>query len=217
MNIHRILSCSLVTAAALVMASPAWATLYDRGNGMVYDSASNLTWLQDANAARTSGASASGLLTWDAANTWAQQLSWGGFDDWRLPVVRPVNGSSLNMDYSEDGSTDGGINTSGKNSELGYLFYISLGNQAATGMSQSGPFTNTQDFAYWTGTTSPYGDEEALHFFTAFGDQGSSLKVNEYLAWAVREGDVLAVPEPQQVVLLLMGLGVLAWRRRAAY
>lgn len=214
MNIHRILSSSLVAAATLLLALPSQALLQVRGNGMVYDSATNLTWLQDANAAQTLGASGTGGLNWEAANAWVQQLSWGGFSDWRLPVVRPVNGSSLNMDYSEDGSTDGGINTAGMNSELGYLFYVSLGNQAATGMSQAGPFANTQDFAYWTGTASPYGDEEALHFFTAFGDQGSSLKLNEYLVWAVREGDVLAVPEPQQAALLALGLGLLAWQRR---
>lgn len=206
--IARTLAASLAGATALLLALPAQATLYDRGNGMVYDSASNLTWMQDAGS--------SGTLSWDAASAWVDQLSWGGFDDWRLPVVRPVNGISLNLDYSDDGSTDGGINTAGLNSELGHLFYTSLGNQAATGLSQAGPFTHTQNFAYWTGTASPYGAEEALHFFTAFGDQGSSLKVNEYFVWAVRDGDVLAVPEPHQAALLLLGLCGLALVRFTA-
>lgn len=207
---------SLAVATTLLLAASAQAALLDRGNGMIFDTASNLTWLQDANAAQTLGADADGMMDWSAASSWVAQLSHGGFDDWRLPVVRPVNGVALNMAYSEDGSTDSGINTAGLNSELGHLFYTSLGNQAASGLTQTGPFSNTQNFAYWTGTGSPYGDEEALHFFTAFGDQGSSLKVNEYRVWAVREGDVLAVPEPQTAALLLLGLGVLAWRRRPA-
>lgn len=210
---HPIFSL-LAGAATLALAGAAHAELFDRGNGMIYDSATDLTWLQDANAAKSLGADADGLLSWDAAVSWVDQLSHAGFDDWRLPTVSPVNGISLNLDYSDDGSTDGGINTAGKNSELGHLFYVSLGNQAATGLSLSGPFSNTQSYAYWTGTGSPYGADEALHFFTAFGDQGSSLKVNEYHAWAVRSGDVLPVPEPQSAALLLLGLGVLAWRRQ---
>jgi len=196
-------TCCLAAAAIAATASPAQASLVDRGNGMIYDTVSNLTWLKNADS--------QGLMTWDVAVSWADQLSHGGFSDWRLPGVSPVNGLSLNLAYSEDGSTDGGINQTGLNSELGHLFYTSLGNQAATGVTQSGPFEALQNYVYWTGTESPYDPEEALHFFTIFGEQGSSLKVNEYHAMAVRVGDV---PEPATLMLLLLGLGAVALTSR---
>jgi hypothetical protein len=40
--------------------------------------------LQDANYAQTSGYDADGLMTWADSKTWASQLSFGGFDEWRL-------------------------------------------------------------------------------------------------------------------------------------
>jgi hypothetical protein len=205
----------LVALGALSLAVSAQAELFDRGSGMIYDSRSNLTWLIDANAAPTLGAHPDGLMSWSQAVSWADQLVFGGFSDWRLPQVRPVNGVGLNLDYSEDGSTDGGINQRGLNSELGFLFYVSLGNQANSSELLAGPFQRLQNYAYWTGTSSPYAGE-AMHFFTAFGDQGSSPTESLYYAWAVREGDVLAVPEPQSAALMLLGLAVLCGRRFAA-
>ena len=46
---------TVVLTVVLGMSGVANATLYDRGNGMVYDSLQNLTWLKDANYAKTSG------------------------------------------------------------------------------------------------------------------------------------------------------------------
>ena len=57
---------------------------------------------------------------------------------------------------------------------------------------------------------------KAWHFDTAHGYQGYFLKSGsgDFYALAVRDGDVSAVPEVQTPVLLLGGLGALAWLRK---
>lgn len=191
-----------LTAAATVI--PAHAALVLRGanNEMVYDTVANLTWIRDAGLG--------GQQDWASAKDWADNLVFGGRDDWRLPGLTPVNGAALNLMFSDDGSTDVGFNTAGMNSELGYLFYQSLGNTNASGLANTGPFDNFDGFwAYWTGAESPVAGE-AMSFFT-FGDQESMDKGNTFYAWAVRAGDT---PEPGSVALVLGALGALALARR---
>ena len=45
----------------------AQAALYDRGNGLIYDDVLNITWMQDANYAQTSGYEADGQMAWVAS------------------------------------------------------------------------------------------------------------------------------------------------------
>ncbi|MDF0377353.1 PEP-CTERM sorting domain-containing protein [Methylophilus sp. YYY-1] len=42
------------------------------------------------------------------------------------------------------------------------------------------------------------------------GEQGSSLKANYNFVCAVSPGRIAAVPEPESVAMLLLGLGVVA-------
>jgi len=53
---------------------------------------------------------------------------------------------------------------------------------------------------------------------TDVGYQGSSYQYNGFHAWAVRPGDVAAVPEPVPAGLFGVGLAglMLAWRRSSA-
>ena len=139
-------------AAGLLLslnAATASANLIDRGNGLLYDTVLNVTWLQDANYAKTSGYAATGVdlatgkMTWAAANTWAAQLNVGGLSDWRLATNTPVNGTSFNYNYSFNGTTDYGYNIISPKSELAYMYNVNLGLKdyvSATNVSQASTF-----------------------------------------------------------------------------
>jgi len=106
---------TLMLSASLLLASQANAGLIERAITDVtfgtvqayYDDVLDLTWLKDANFAKTSGYAATGVssdgkMTWAAANTWAGQLSIGTFDDWRLTSLQPQNsqtGFNTNWTY----------------------------------------------------------------------------------------------------------------------
>ena len=52
------------------------ATLFDRGNGLIYDDVLDITWLQDADYSKTSVYSSNGMMTWYDATAWADQLEY---------------------------------------------------------------------------------------------------------------------------------------------
>lgn len=197
---------ALLCAAVL----PAQAALITVGNDMVYDTATNLTWLRNAGLG--------GLKTQADAKAWAESLVIGGFDDWRLPEARPVNGSSLQLDFSDEGITDVGFNIRGMHSELGYLFHESLGNEAFGPLSNWGPFLNLGDETdplgpvYWTGTESQ--PDWSLAFFMGMGDQEELFNDNLLSAWAVRVGAPAELPEPGALALAGLALAGMALRRR---
>jgi len=182
------------------------AALYDRGNGMIYDDALDITWLQDANYAKTSGYDADGRMTWADANTWADQLSYGGFDDWRLASVGNTPTGGWNI-------------TAG---ELGHMFYNNLGNTAGTSILGNVSFTdattgggiesflNVQSDYYWYAEEHGHPSQAAWIFTTFDGNQSNGgVKNNNFLSWAVRAGDVSSVPVPAAAWLFgsaLLGL-----------
>lgn len=214
---------SLASALLLsVAASHTHAALYDRGNGMIYDSTLNITWLQDSNYGETSNAFQYGA-TWEVANAWVQDLVYGGFSDWRLPSAG-LTGNDGGKLGSNDGSTDRGYNNT--HSEVGHLF-IELGNTAYCNIHdvcrQPGygfnhttfvdPATgNTVGFlnislAYWEQEADP--KYAGAHWF--FGNDGQQESgYGEISAWAVRDGDVAAVPIPPAAWLFGSGLAGLA-------
>lgn len=218
----------------MLAGGPAQAALVDRGGGMIYDTVLDITWLKDANYAQTSGYDTDGLMNWSAANTWAANLVYGGYSDWRLPTVDPV-GASFNTDFSNNGTTDNGLGNTSPNSELAYMFYVNLANlgyctpngsgssstcneQPGWGLVNTGPFNNLQSDVYWSGTAyAPYPDSYAWFFDAGYGNQFISSQDGEFFAWAVRPGDVAAVPEPGSALLVGLGLaGLAALRRRRA-
>lgn len=245
------LSHLTVAGPALVLllaAGPAHAALHDRGAGLVYDDALNVTWLQDADLATTetfgvaSGIHGDGTMSGVAAGQWIAGMNaaaYKGYSDWRLPTVAPVNGSSFQLIFRNDGSTDVGANIGSPASELAYLFYVELGNLSIVmpdgtvrsgtlgvdyGLVNPGPFI---DLAGWsgaysdflTGTPVPGIPMAAFTFSIASGVQSyGGLAYDSYHAWALRDGDVLAVPEPQSTALIGGGLllvGAALRRRRA--
>ena len=81
------------------------AALYDRGNGLIYDDVLDITWLQDANYAKTSGYDFDGRLNWYDALEFVDQLEIGSFTEWKLPSAGDPPVMSYNNDSGESGET----------------------------------------------------------------------------------------------------------------
>lgn len=191
------------------------AALYDRGGGLIYDDVLNITWLADANYAQTSGYDSDGAMNFSAANTWAGDLSYGGYSDWRLPTALNQDGSGPCVGHSCT------------NSEMGHMYYNNMGASFGGGILSGSNttnlalFTNLQSDIYWSGTVYALAPTNvAWDFITFSGIQANHRQNFEFYAWAVRPGDVsAAVPEPETHAMLLAGLGLLVgvarWRRRS--
>ncbi len=234
------LVAGLILAAGLTGA--AHAALQGRDlNGSVgsfeayYDTDLNVTWLADANYAKTSGYDADGRMTWSQANAWAAQLSFYNpltgetINNWRLPTTTDTGAPGCNWAYS---GTDCGYNVNPASSEMAHLYFVELGNLSSatpTGtdsgayaggsnpystLDNVGPFVNFQSYWYWSGTEYAPSPTLAWVFNTNYGDQGYIATPSSLYALAVRPGDVAAVPEAQIYALMLAGLGLVGWRAR---
>lgn len=243
MKLHTL----LLSAGLLSLTGAAQAALHDRGGGMIYDDVLDITWLQDANYAKTSGYSADGAMAWHAAKAWADTLVHGGFDDWRLPTMIDTDGPDADTlgddgcDWSNSG-TDCGYNvqtydsgTGTVYSEMAYMFYVNLGlsgmfnpdgtsnpnwgifgNGSSGGQNDVGLIDNLQSSMYWSGLRYQQATNRVWGFETINGRQKdfytqTGVSFSYGYAWAVRDGDVAAIPEPETYALMLAGLGLVGW------
>jgi len=184
---HRFPILLLLTGMGL--APTAEAALMSRLGGLaVYDTDFNITWLANANA--------NGVMNWTDANTWAAGLNVGGYTGWRLPCGLDNYNNCINNELKHLYYTELGV-TQGNNITSSVSPYLAL-------------FTNVQNSGYWSGTeigsVNPY---DAFYFNTGNGSQNAGSKGQDHYAWAMRSGDVAAVPEPG--VIGLFGVGALAW------
>lgn len=198
--------------------SPLKPALIDRGSGLLYDPALDVTWLQDANYARTSGYHETGKLSWADAVRWVSELVYRdevrGVDlrGWRLPKVLPV-GEDYNHEFRMDGTSDEGYNITSPRSELSYMYYVNLGltgwwtpdgrrpktfgvlkswTAMWEGETDLYPVRNLQSDGYWCGNPREKFPSPAVWVFTtAEGNQRDGMpRPNSRFIWPVRDGDV---------------------------
>jgi hypothetical protein len=189
---------SKVKLAALILAAgfsgAAQSALHDRGGGLIYDDAEDITWLQDANSL------GQGML-WSAANSWAADFSYSDttreaiLDDWRLPSMDEM----YRLYYDGLGGTSGAD-----------LRYSHNGNYDI--------FQNIEPSEYWSNQPLSYNPGEYALIFNFYnGSESMRNKFNQgAYVWLVRDGDVASVPEADTWAMLLAGLSLIgmATRRR---
>lgn len=160
--------------------------LIDRGRGLLYDVERDITWLQDANYAKTVRRSPDGQLTWHDAMAWAKGINYRGITGWRLP-------SALNADGS--GPCEG---ENCRNSEIGHLFFVASKRMSPPDLRLG----NFEPFSiYWLSTEASATQAFA---FKMTGLRQGRLDKNPWvtldghpmplpdkvLAWPVHDGDV---------------------------
>lgn len=225
------------SGAAAVPGSGNWeSSLHARDinqDGLVdayYDADLNITWLADAFSDAPPPGRSPGrpILYWSEAQEWVSSLDVHGVKGWRLPQLvndpdATAPGYRSCPGEAFDGSANGlcGYNNDASRSELAHMYYITLGNkailgldglpQADAGLVNTGPFDDLAPNSYFSRTRNEPGDFVWMFAMSSgvqfVGDPfGGGFRPG---VWAVRDGDVAAVPEASVVSMLVGGLLVL--------
>ena len=180
----------------------------DPGAVFLYDTTLNVTWLRDTTVLTTITVIPLVVetLTWATAESRAAGYSIGGYGAWRLPTTLQPD-ATCELNGSGDGIFSYGFGCSG--SEMGHLWYVELGNVDRVPMSNTGDFQGLRPSAYWSNQNELH---PTLAWRFSFDNGWQDNAFPDSYAWAtiVRDGDVLAVPEPETAVLMLAGMGMFA-------
>jgi hypothetical protein len=201
----------LVLVAALVlMAGGAQATLFDRGEGFIYDDVLDITWAQAGNI--------NGFDTWDNQMAWVADYTqshslYGVIDDWRLPTSLQPDPSCGIQIAGPPASSYGSGCTGGEMAHLVNVDSNQYDTGAGTFATAVSPLINN---GYWTGTHWLASPNQAVS--NGYGSGGwTSLPRDEtdlLAALAVRDGDIAIIPEPSTGLLVVLGLTGLAAKGR---
>ena len=162
------LTCMIVLIILVLTFQICFAELIDRGGGLIYDSYSNLTWLQ--NPRHLSSSSWGGSVNLAAKLVYYDSERDVTWDDWRLPHT----------------------------GEIRDLYTRALGNKIhpadGWGLKNKGSFnlyySSPTDAAYWT-QDPKIGDSTGAYCFSIYHGKTSGIwRGYTFHTWPVREGDV---------------------------
>jgi hypothetical protein len=147
--------------------------------------------------------SSNGSTTWFGALAYVDYLnsiSYSGSNQWYLPTIA-----------NESFGWNTSFNGNAKGDELGELLYTELNGTIYNPIPNTIIFDNEQQNFYWSGTQYAPTPDDAWVFSTSSGIQGIRPQYYQFYAWAVSPGQVTAaaVPEPENLAMLLAGLSLL--------
>jgi hypothetical protein len=192
-----------------------------------YDTVLDISWMADANYAGTNGVNlnrrGAGILYTDTWNTYLAGLDFHGTTGWRLTTGGQEDHPSCGRSGGYVASGIGcSFATTPGDSELAHLYYVTLGNSTGS-LTNTGNFLNIVTSGsirmgsnYGGQYKNPAHGDLPMSFNFGVGHKNIYREDDGYYGWAVRDGDVAPVPEPETWALMLAGLaGLGAWARRS--
>ena len=74
----------------------------DNGDETITDEATGLMWMQNDSGYYEAGSNSDGTMDWEEALAWAEDATYAGYDDWRLPNVKELQSI---VDYTKSPTT----------------------------------------------------------------------------------------------------------------
>ena len=122
----------------------------DNGDGTVTDEATGLMWMKIDSGKLKAGKNKDGKLNWQEALSWAENLEYAGYSDWRLPNVKELQSI---VDYTRSPATT-------NSAAIDPVF------QTTSFIAESGQ----KDYpCYWSGTTHASLSRASSAAYVAFG------------------------------------------------